>query len=234
MDSNVTAINELEHEDIICDIPDNCIQDDKDEKVEKIEDIPLKIVTTETEVEDNVEAEVDDIEPSAEEITNEKDKQKMIDAIPLELVERDKKEILEYLEELENRRKNWIEFEHLPERRAAINTINDMIEEWEVDLEEIKIEHDEGFYDNEDEYDPIDAYSENYDEGILHMMKVLDILGIDYQCKYCISRPACITYDSKDYKQMFQNCSGLDDLTEQLRDDVERYYIEKYNRDYQP
>lgn len=160
--------------------------------------------------------------------------QKMIDAIPLELVERDKKEILDFLEDLKNRRKNWEEFEQLPERKEAINTINDMIKEWEVDLEEIEIEHDEGFYADEDEYDPIEAYSENFDEGIFHMMKVLDILGIDYQCKYCISRPACTTYESKSYKEFVQNCSGLNDLTEQLRDDVERYYIEKYNRNYQP
>ena len=158
---------------------------------------------------------------------------KMIDAIPLELVERDKKEILRFLEDLKNKRKNWKEFEQLPERQAAINTINEMIEKWDVDLDEIEIGHDEGFYTEEAEYDPIDAYSENFDEGIRHMMKVLDILGVDYQCKYCLSRPACTTYDDKSYKQLTQNCSGIVALTEQLRDDVERYYSEKYNRNYQ-
>lgn len=158
----------------------------------------------------------------------------MIDAIPLELVERDKKEILEFLEGLKNKRNNWREYEQLPERQAAISKINEMIEEWDVDLNEIEIENDEGFFHEGCEYDPIDAYSENFDEGIRHMMKVLDILGIDYQCKYCITRPACTTYDEKSYRQISKKCSGIDDLTEQLRDDIERYYIEKYNRNYQP
>lgn len=64
MSINPAVINDIEHEDIIYDDPDNCIQDEEDEKVDKVEDNILKIVVTEDE--DNVEEDAGDIEPSGE------------------------------------------------------------------------------------------------------------------------------------------------------------------------
>jgi len=64
MNSSTAVINELEHEDIIFEDSDNCIQDEQDEQDEKVEDNQVKIVTTEDD--HDVESDRDEIEPSVE------------------------------------------------------------------------------------------------------------------------------------------------------------------------
>jgi len=61
MNSSTAVLDELEHEDIIFEDPDNCIQDEQDEKVE---DNQVKIVTAEDD--QNVESDRMEIEPSVE------------------------------------------------------------------------------------------------------------------------------------------------------------------------
>lgn len=67
MNSNTAVVNEMEQKDIICDYPDDCTQDQQDEKIMGDDDNFLKIVAEHVEIDPEIEQEDN---PAEQEINN--------------------------------------------------------------------------------------------------------------------------------------------------------------------
>ena len=58
-----------------------------------------------------------------------------------------------------------------------------------------------------------------------YIMKVRDILGIEYKCQNCFVRPICCDYDNWMASQMDKQCDGVEILLDKFACFIARKYI---------
>jgi len=58
-----------------------------------------------------------------------------------------------------------------------------------------------------------------------YIMKVRDILGIEYKCQNCFVRPVCCDYDNWMGSQMYKQCDGVEILSDKFACFIARKYI---------
>ena len=148
---------------------------------------------------------------------------------PMSMILADKSEILKYHAEKEPIRLKKKEFLKQKERVDAINTIKNLIDEWEIKPNEILDceKSDEYFLiPNEEPYGP--DYSQ---EALEYSINVHEALGFDFKCKECVVRATCCNFDNIDRLRISGECDGITQLLDAgIIKDIEDFYLDKkYN-----
>jgi hypothetical protein len=141
---------------------------------------------------------------------------------PITTIENDKSEILKYHEGQEIVRSKFKK----KERFDAINTIKNLIDEWEIKPDEIlECERSDEYFLIRDE----EPYGPDYsEEALAYSKEVHDLFGFDYECKECLKRATCSTFSN--FENLFRSgeCDGVKQLLDAgIIKDIEDFYLQK-------
>lgn len=78
--------------------------------------------------------------------------------------------------------------------------------------------------------DVVDPYNNGFpliqNTELLHyIMKARDILEIEYRCQSCLTRPICCDYDKWMDQNMYEQCDGVEILSDRFMCFIARKYI---------
>jgi len=144
--------------------------------------------------------------------------------IPESYIKRDKDNILEY-----HNRKEKIEInKRYPEREERVNPINtvkDLIDEWEIEPNEL-------FQCNRSDENWLIEIEEPYgtdksERGLANSIRIHDALDIDFKCKVCLVRATCCKVSNAKRLERSKECDGVSQLLNSyLAEDVRDYFLE--------
>jgi len=143
-------------------------------------------------------------------------------------IKRDKDIILEYHARKEPSREQHRLLMESKERVDVVNTINNLIDKWNIEPYEIFECHrlDESWVIRIDE-----PYGPDYSQEALDYSIVIhDMLGIDYKCKECVVSATCCRFSNFQKFEDNGECDGISQLLNAtIIKDIEDYYLDERN-----
>lgn len=150
--------------------------------------------------------------------------------IPISIIKRDKKLILEYHVRKESARELHRHSMESKERVDAVKTIINLIDKWNVEPNEIfgcQIFHESWDNEMEEPYGPV-----YHEKALDYSIVIHDVFDIDYKCKECANKPTCCRFSNFDKFENNAECDGISQLLNAtIIKDIEDYYkdeAEKY------
>ena len=144
-------------------------------------------------------------------------------------IKRDKDIILEYHARKEPSREQHRQLMESKERVDVVNTINNLIDKWNIEPYEI---FEECYRSDESWCIPIDEpYGPDCSQEALDYSIVIhDMFGIDYKCKECVVRATCCNFSNFQRFEDNGECDGISQLLNAtIIKDIEDYYLNERN-----